>query len=333
MTDLPTATGVGANPKPHKPMVLLWLDSADRFAAAVQNSNFSDFVELALYRAHDLPPDEKLERADAVVCWNLPPGVVSKMKRLQWIQCQSVGVEKWLARPDLPPNLTLTGTRGVHRLQMPDTIFGSLFQVTKPFNLLRQQQQRRIWNRVSPPSLAGKTLGIVGLGAIGAELARKACALDMRVIGVKRTMEAVTGVERIYALDDLDSVLAQSDYVVMLIPVTRHTKDIMDAARFARMKPSAWLLNFARGELIVDNDLVAAVDKGIIAGAVLDVFRQEPLPANHLFWATKNIILYPHIGGMHPERENFVVALFMENLERFLQGSPLKSLVDRNRGY
>jgi phosphoglycerate dehydrogenase-like enzyme len=128
-------------------------------------------------------------------------------------------------------------------------------------------------------------------------------------------------------------VLAQSDFLLLLLPATRETDSFINAERLGMMKPSAWLLNFGRGHLIHDNDLIAAVKAKRIAGAMLDVFRQEPLPADHPFWTAEGIIVLPHIGGPHPQRDSFVARLFADNLGRFLDGKPLKEVVDRNAGY
>ena len=128
-------------------------------------------------------------------------------------------------------------------------------------------------------------------------------------------------------------MLAQSDFVLLLLPATRETDNFINTERLAMMKPSAWLLNFGRGHLIKDDDLIAAVKAKKIAGAVLDVYRQEPLPAEHPFWATEGIIVLPHIGGPHPQRSQIVARLLVENLRRFLDGEPLKEVVDRNAGY
>jgi len=121
--------------------------------------------------------------------------------------------------------------------------------------------------------------------------------------------------------------------VLLLLPVTPETENLMNAARLAMMKPGAWLLNFGRGPLIKDDDLIAAVKAKKIAGAVLDVFRQEPLPPDHAFWTTEGIIVLPHIGGPHPQRDRFVARLFVDNLSRFLDGKPLREVVDRKAGY
>jgi phosphoglycerate dehydrogenase-like enzyme len=155
----------------------------------------------------------------------------------------------------------------------------------------------------------------------------------MRVIGAKRTPEPVDHVERVYGADEMNEVLGAADFVVLLLPVTPTTENFIDASRLRAMKPGAWLLNFARGALIVDEDLIAAVRDKTIAGAVLDVFRQEPLPATHPFWRTEGILVLPHIGGGHARRGAFVAEIFAANAERFLQGKPLVTEVDRGRGY
>src|SRR5439155_15038516 len=137
-------------------------------------------------------------------------------------------------------------------LQMPEHILGALFLITKQFVPIVLDQRERRWTRRINPTVAGMTLGILGLGAIGAEVARKAAALDLRVIGTKRDAGKVAGVERVYGPDGTDDVLRDADFVLLLLPSTADTRDLMNRARLARMKPSAWLLNFGRGDLVVD---------------------------------------------------------------------------------
>jgi len=184
-----------------------------------------------------------------------------------------------------------------------------------------------------PEPLTGKTLGILGVGVIGQKVARIAATLGMRVIGTRRRPAAVPGVESVLPPERTNEVLEQSDYVLLLLPATPQTENFIDAGRLRRMKPGAWLLNFGRGQLVKDDDLVAAVQEKRIAGAVLDVYRQEPLPAEHPFWTTKGIVVLPHLGGPHPQRDKFVARLFVDNLARFLDGKPLREVVDRKLGY
>jgi phosphoglycerate dehydrogenase-like enzyme len=216
---------------------------------------------------------------------------------------------------------------------MPENILGALFHLTKPYMAIALDQRESRWSKRMADTLSGKTLGILGLGAVGQELARKAAGIDMRVIGTKRTDARVAHVEKVYAPEATDEVLGASDYVVLLLPATAETENSVNAKWLRSMKPSAWLLNFARGALIVDEDLIAAVKSKTIAGAVLDVFREEPLPATHPFWQTEGILVLPHIGGGHPGRSAAVASIFTDNVKHYLAGEPLDALVDRTRGY
>jgi phosphoglycerate dehydrogenase-like enzyme len=277
--------------------------------------------------------DDVLARADVLLAWRPPPKLATRAPRLRWIQSLTGGMEHWLASPDLPHDAVLTCARGTHRLQMPEHILAAMFLCSKQLAGIVLDQRERRWRRRVNPTLAGATLGILGLGAIGAELARKAAALDMRVIGTRRTPGPMPDVAEVRGPDHGDGVLAESDFVVLLLPSTVETRGIMNRAALGRMKPSAYLLNFARGDLVVDEDLVAAVRERVIAGAVLDVFRREPLPPESPLWTTDGIVIFPHVGGLHPQRDDFVAELFVENLGRFLRGRPLLHVVDRARGY
>jgi phosphoglycerate dehydrogenase-like enzyme len=249
------------------------------------------------------------------------------------VQALTAGVESWLALPDLPERLVLTCARGTHRQSMPENILGALFHLTKPYAVAEQDQKQHRWVRRVAKPLNGQTLGILGLGEIGQLVARLADTLGMRVIGTKRRPSPLPHVAQVYAPEQTAEVLAQSDYVLLLLPATPDTENFIDAARLAQMKPGAYLLNFGRGHLIADADLIAAVQQKRIAGAVLDVFRQEPLPAEHPFWATEGILVLPHIGGGHPTRDRIVARLFADNLQRFLDGKELREVVDRAAGY
>lgn len=273
-----------------------------------------------------------LGRAEALLAWRPPARLAARAPRLAWIQSLTGGVDQWLI-PDYPERAVLTCARGSHRLAMPEHILAGLFLVTKSLAQIVLDQRERRWTRHVNPTLAGRTLGILGLGAIGAELARKAAALEMRVIGTKRDGAPVRHVERVYRPSETDAVLSAADYVVLLLPSTAETRGIIDAAALARMKRTAYLLNFGRGDLVVEDDLVAAVRHRVIAGAVLDVFVTEPLPVESPLWTTEAITIFPHVGGLHPQRDEIVAALWVDNLRRFADGQPLREVVDRARGY
>jgi phosphoglycerate dehydrogenase-like enzyme len=316
-----------------RPTILLWTNEADVYRRALARAGLAERVELEATRLDAHPEPAVLARCEGLLAWRAAPGLLAQMPRLRWIQTLTAAVEDWLPRDDLSPRLTLTCARGAHRVQMPENILAALFALTKPLVACAFDQRESRWTRRVSEPLAGKTLGILGLGAIGQELARKAAALELRVIGARRTPEPVPHVARVYPPAAIDEVLGASDFVVLLLPVTPETHDFMDAKRLRAMRPHAYLLNFGRGALVVDADLVDAVQARTIAGAVLDVFRTEPLPAEHPFWTTEGITVLPHIGGLHPTRDELVAELFVDNVARFLDDRPLRAVVDRARGY
>lgn len=316
-----------------KPLFLLWTDGAEPYRAAIAAAGLADKVRLESLPRTATPTPAQLQEAEAMLCMNPPPGILVQMPKLRWVQALTAGVENWLGRKDLSPSIILTNARGTHRVQMPENILGALFHISKPYAAVLGDNATHHWTRRVSTTLAGQTLGILGIGAIGQELARKAAALEMRVIGTRRGGGAVAHVERVFTPDQTDQVLAESDFVVLLLPATPETENLMNADRLARMKKTAWLLNFGRGALIDDAALVAAAKAGTIAGAILDVFRQEPLPKEDPFWSTENILVLPHLGGLHPARDSMVAALLVENLRCFMEGAPLKEVVDRQAGY
>ncbi len=318
---------------PNPTRVLLWTDAAAPYVQAITAAGLADRVAVEALARTDKPTQAQRADTEAMLALGAPPGLLSQMPQLRWVQALTAGVEGWLALPDLPPKLTLTSARGTHRESMPENILGALFHLTKPYAAIVDDQKQVKWTQRVATPLNGKTLGILGLGAIGQDVARLANALGMRVIGTRRGGTQLPGLAEVLPPERTADVLAQSDFVLLLLPATPETENFINAERLGRMKPTAWLLNFGRGHLIADADLIAAVKAKRIAGAVLDVFRQEPLPAEHPFWTTERILVLPHIGGPHPTRDTIVARLFAENLGRYLDGRDLKEVVDRSAGY
>ena len=318
---------------PTRTHVLLWTDAPAAYLEAIKAAGVSDRVVVDTLPRKEKPSAEQMVRTEALMAFGVPPGMLPAMPKLRWAQSMTAGVEGWLALPDLPEKLTLTCARGTHKESMPENIIGALLYVAKPYAAAVENQKQRKWVHNVAQPLTGKTLGILGLGVIGQEVARIAAALGLRVIGTRRRPEPMANVAEVLPADRTPEVLAQSDFLLLLLPATAETDNYINAGRLAMMKPGAWLLNFGRGHLIKDDDLVAAVQGHKIAGAMLDVFRQEPLPADHPFWTSEGIIVLPHIGGPHPQRDKVVARLFVENIGRFLDGKPLREVVDRNAGY
>jgi glyoxylate/hydroxypyruvate reductase len=315
-----------------KPVCVLWLDDEKVYQDALVRKGIADRLEVHCLKRKDEIAEDLAERADILAGWE-PGSYLRRMPRLRWIQAMTAGVEQWLDNPDLRRDVMISCARGSHRVSMPENILGALFHLTKPYMPIALDQRESRWNRRMSVPLAGKTLGILGLGAVGQELARKASALELHVIGTKRTPAAVPNVEKVYGQEHTDQVLNEADFVVLLLPTTPDTENFINAERLRAMKPTAYLLNFARGALIVDDELIAAVKAKTIAGAVLDVFREEPLPTSHPFWTTEGILVLPHLGGGHPQRSAAVADIFAENARRYLTGEALTAVVDRARGY
>jgi glyoxylate/hydroxypyruvate reductase len=316
-----------------KPVCVVWMNEANVYERALVSAGLAGRFEFHGVRADQRIPAEIAARCDVLLGWRPAPGVLAGMPRLRWIQSSTAGMDQWLADRDLREDIILTCARGSHRVQMPENILAALFFLTKPFMACALDQRESRWTRRISEPLVGKTLGILGLGAVGQELARKADALELKVIGTKRSPVPIPHVAKVYPPEATDEVLGASDFVLLLLPPTTETENFMDARRFRAMRPSAYLLNFARGSLIVDEDLIAAVRSKTIAGAVLDVFRKEPLPSDHPFWTTEGIMVLPHIGGLHPQRDEAVAEIFVANTRRFLAGQPLATVVDRKLGY
>ncbi len=313
--------------------VLLWTDNTQPYLDGIKAAGLADRVAVETVSRKEKPSADQLARTEVLMASAVPAGVLPSMKKLRWAQAMSAGVDGWFALPDLPADLTLTCARGTHTESMPENIMAGLFYVAKPYPIAIANQKSSKWVHTVPQPLTGKTLGILGLGAIGGEVARMAKAFGMRVIGTKRRPQKIEHVDEVLPAERTKDVLGQSDFVLLLLPGTPQTENFMNAERLGWMKPTAWLLNFGRGSIVKDVDLIAAAKEKKIAGAVLDVFRQEPLPATDPLWTAENIIVLPHIGGPHPQRDRFVSRLFVENLGRFLDDKPLKEVVDRAAGY
>ena len=316
-----------------KPVCIVWMNESKVYERALARAGLADRFELHGVRADQAIPAELAARCEVLLAWHPAPGLIAGMPRLRWIQSSTAGMDQWLKDPGLRDDVILACARGSHRIQMPENILAALFFLTKPLMQCALDQRESRWTRRISEPLAGKTLGILGLGAIGRELARKAAALELRVIGTKRSPAPVEHVDKVYPPEATDEVLGAADFVLLLLPSTAETVNFMNAQRLAAMRRSAWLLNFARGALIVDADLIDAVRAKTIAGAVLDVYRNEPLPADHPFWTTEGIVVLPHIGGLHPARDEGVAEVFIANARRFVAGEPLETVVDRRLGY
>jgi D-2-hydroxyacid dehydrogenase (NADP+) len=287
---------------------------------------------------YDVLPAE-LPDTDIFVGFNLLPKQISAARKLKWIHVTSAGVAQ-LMRPDVKTaGLTITNSRGIHTIPMAEHTMGAMlalarkFQETVHFQDATQWAQEPIW-QLRPSELHGTTLLIVGFGAIGIEIARRARAFGMHVEAVTRSGRGdATLTDRIYPASELLQALPRADYIVLAAPDTPETQRMIGVREFKAMKPSAYFLNIARGALVDESALIDALERRVIAGAALDVVEKEPLPPESPLWKLKNVLTTPHtsaVSGMLWPRQT---GLLIENLERWFSGRELKNFVDFTRGY
>jgi glyoxylate/hydroxypyruvate reductase len=269
--------------------------------------------------------------AEILYAWKFPPQLYAKAGRLKWLQVMGAGVD-WALVPELPPHVQITRAPGVFGPWMAEYVVAWCLWVTQRMKPYRDAQRQRRWDdHVLPDRLGGKTLSIVGLGDIGRDIARAARGLGMRVLGVSRRGRPVREATKMYPVAAMTRALREADFVVLLLPLTPETRGIIGADALGAMKPTTWLINIARGAVVDEGALMAALEQRRIAGAVLDVFDREPLPPSHPLWKMDNVVVTPHISG--PSTADALTPVFNDNLARYLAGRPLRHVVDRHRGY
>jgi phosphoglycerate dehydrogenase-like enzyme len=256
--------------------------------------------------------------------------------RLKWIQLTSAGADRLLNSGFIEEGIVVTTVSGLHATPIGEYVLTTILMFAKGMPRTMRAQVRGEWTRFAPTELRGKTVGIVGMGHIGEEVARLAKAFGCRVVATRRSVAAPTSTDccdELMPASELPRLLSRSDYVVLCVPLTSETRGLIAEPELRAMKPSAVLVNIARGPVTVEADLVRALTEGWIAGAALDVFDQEPLPEGHPFWSMENVILTPHVSGGTEIYNQRAVEIFADNLRRFLRGEPLRNVVDPARGY
>lgn len=284
---------------------------------------------------------EGLRRCDIAFTWILSAAELAAAPRLSWVHTSAVAVGTLCLAELAARGIVVSNSRQIQSTPIAEHVFALLLGLTRglPLALERQREGRWAQNEFGGPHLPsvlrGQTLGVVGLGSIGAEVARLGAAFGMRVVGVRRDAAAGVppGVSEVWSADGLDHLLAAADVVVIAAPLTAETEALFDAARIARMRPGARLVNVARGQLVDTGALVDALVSGHLGGAALDVFHEEPLTASHPIWRAPNVLLTPHTSGFRPNHWTEVVDLFVENLGRRDAGLPVHWQVDPARGY
>jgi len=248
--------------------------------------------------------------------WRMAPHVV-------WVHSRSAGLDDLLFPELVNSPVTLTNARGVFSEILGEFVIAAVLFFAKGFRRMVRSQEAGVWDQFDTVETAGQTMGVIGMGDIGRAAARRAEAMGIRVIGLRRE----DGPERKREL------LAQSDYMVLSTPLTPETRGIIGGAELALMKPHAVLINVGRGQLVDEAALTAALRERRIGGAALDVFDQEPLPPGHPYYALDNLLLSPHAADHTPDWKERAMRLFLENFERYRKGETLRNVIEKGRGY
>lgn len=261
--------------------------------------------------------------------------LLASAPHLKWIQAITAGIDNLPLKEIEERDIILTNTRGIHEIQMAEYAIAAMINLARNFHVMHRNQLKQKWDRTMPQSeIYGQVVGIVGLGSIGKEIARKASFLGMRVIGVRKEPQAVEHVERIYGPEEMESVFKESDYVINLLPLTEDTKGIIDKHYFSAMKASACFINIGRGPTVNQDDLVEALKTKRIAGLVADVYQEEPLPEDSALWKLENVILTPHIAGVSPNYMMRAMEVMQHNLKAYVQKSgEMLNLIDLKKAY
>lgn len=246
--------------------------------------------------------------------------VFEAMPKLEWVQSFGSGTDNIKGHSSLAPNVVVANVHGIHGPQLSEAAFAAMLSFARNIPLTVGNQDKRSWERAVPTLLAGKIVGIFGLGAIASELAPRCTAFGMRVIGISGTARDVAGFSRVYGRNALIKAVSALDYLIVLTPYTPETHHILGREVFKAMKPGACLINLARGGVVDEAALLAALDAGDIAGAALDVFETEPLPEAHPFWAHPKVIITPHIAGFHDGYPEQAYQTIAANVDRYLEG-------------
>jgi len=284
--------------------------------------------------------DRLLPMADVVLGLAVKPANFPSAQRLRWIQVTAASVSALLFPELVESPVIVTNGRGLHAAAMAEHTIGVLLMFARKLHLTRDAQRDHRWIQSElaggPPflSLAGSTLGLIGFGHIGRAIAAKARALGARVLAVRRHPAADPApADEQWGCDRQPELLALSDWLVLAPALTAETRGMIGARELARMKPGALLVNLGRGPLVNESALIEALESGRLAGAALDVFDDEPLPAESRLWDMPQVILTPHVSGLGPRLWERSIDLFARNLDAFRSGRPLENLVDKRAGY
>ena len=277
-----------------------------------------------------------LKEAEVILGHRMPKNLVKRAPKLKWFQAMSAGIDLLLNEDFRNSEVILTNMSGISAIAVAETALALMLVLSKNLQRCVEQKQQKLWKQFHPQLLNGKTLGIIGLGSIGREVAHLGKPFGMKVIAVEySTLPAskTKDVDLILPPDRLPQLLNESDYVVICLPLTSETKNLIGEAQMKSMKPTAYLINISRGHIVDEDALGKALKENWIAGAGLDVFSTEPLSQDSELWSFPNMIITPHIAGFLADYNQRTTEFFCKNIKRYMQRKKLMNIVDKKKGF
>jgi len=312
--------------------VLVLETHAEAYATALRQQ----FGDLELQVAQS-PADGHVDYGEVEILIAFGMGITealfTRMPKLKWVQSLATGVDHFLRSKTLARDVILTSGRGIHGPAMRETVLHLMLSIGHDSNGLVRDKASRRWDRRAWPLLAGKTAIVIGTGVAGSAIGSLLQALDMKVVGVSRSPRKAAGFETVVPQSELPLAAAKADYVINVLPADAVNLKVIGRGVFARMKPGAYFINVGRGETVDEEALVEVLKEGKIAGAGLDVFATEPLPAQSPLWRLPNVFISPHIGGLFEEYQEMAMPLIVRNMIEYRAGrtDQMANLIDRSR--
>ena len=278
---------------------------------------------------------EVIEEAEILVTHPCPKEIVLKGNKLKWLQALSVGVDAFPLAELRQRGVIITNGKGIHRIHMAEYAIAAMIMLARSVHLMmRNQTQNRWYRKIPQGEINGATLGILGLGTIGQEVAKKASFMGMKVLGIKKHPAPLPHVDQVKGMDQLGWLFSECDYIINLLPGTSETKDLVDKDLMSKMKKSACLINMGRGTTIKEADLITFLQEGGLRAFWSDVFEEEPLPESSPLWQMDNVVITPHICGESIRYLDKAMEIIKHNVKVYQSGTgKMINLVDPDKGY
>ncbi|MCF6139336.1 D-2-hydroxyacid dehydrogenase [Pseudalkalibacillus berkeleyi] len=316
----------------------MFIVSSAKIRSRIQETLLKDYPNINFQFCKNIDEaEEYLPKAEVLLTYgeDLTSEMIQKASKLQWIHVLSAGLDKMPAKSIADRDILVTNARGIHQIPMGEYTIAMMLQVVRSLAEIRQNQADKVWSRRIPMNeLHGKTIGVLGAGAIGSEIARLAKAFNMKTIGMNRSGRSVEYFDEVVMMEDLNDILDRVDFLVSVLPKTIETESLLKKEHFEKMQEHAVFINIGRGTTVDQEGLIEAMNEKQIAHAVLDVMVEEPLPTDSTLWEMKNVTITPHISGVTPQYQDRAIEQFKRNLHVYQTGEGnYMNKIDLNRGY